>query len=851
MVDTGLKKVQSCLSGSIELAGSFDSVLMVDVNRKPNGDQSSIPIPTYEETIASHPSSSTSFLGPTETSHDAERQTIFSLQRLLQQETESHSARPSMHDLDYLPSSEENTPRNSTDALRREMGQMDVIDPEPNEHSSTTIAGRLSKRINNLTHGFSSINVSFRQWLPSRDGLRARIPSLPEQLRPQWMIVVRIFALMLVLFVVYLLFLSDIFTVDRGRGTDQLYDPEFPRSYAQTYINKDNIRQNLEHVTSFDHVAGTEGSFVLGRWVESLFRAAGLEHVSLERFDVYLNYPRANGRRVAIIEPPGLAWKAELEEQPAYREPPRAQSFVFHGHSKSGNVTGPLIYANYGSKKDFQKLQDEGIDFTGSIVLVRYYGTQGDRALKVKAAELAGAVGCIIYSDPAEDGFKKGKPYPDGRYMPSDGVQRGAVSLMSWIVGDVLSKGFSSLPGEKRRDSKESNPGLTNIPSIPLAWRDAQKLLQALKGHGRRVADDWIGGVENVEWWSGDQGSPVVHLMNEQDEIERQPIYNIIGQITGLEQPEKSIFVGNHRDAWCFGAADPGSGTAILMEIVRIFGELRDLGWRPLRTIKFASWDGEEYNLIGSTEHVEQRIEDIRRNGVAYLNVDVAVSGRDFSASASPLFEKALLQVLDRTSDLTKNETLRSIWDKRKDKLQGLGARSGYVAFQDLAGTSSIDIGFHGPPYPYHSCYDNLEWMKKYGDPDFEYHKTLAQVWALLILEMADTRLIPFDFIAYAHAIHTYVKELETYVSNRSSSPRKLKLKPLYDSVKDLSENAHRFQEWDRIWAETVYSQGGYEPNVIAMQRISHNTRMADFETNLLDIDGGVSFFFLSLHPLF
>lgn len=337
----------------------------------------------------------------------------------------------------------------------------------------------------------------------------------------------------------------------------------------------------------------------------------------------------------------------------------------------------------------------------GSIAIVRYYGTQGDLALKVKAAELAGAVGCIIYSDPADDG--------GSRYVPSDGIQRGAVSLMGWVVGDVLSSGFASLPSESRRSSKNSNPGLNNIPSIPLAWRDAQKLLQAVKGHGQKVPNSWKGGIEGIEWWSGDQNSPIVHLMNYQDEEERQPIYNVVGKITGLEQPQKSVIVGNHRDAWCFGAADPGSGTAVLLEVVRIFGELRNMGWRPLRSIEFASWDGEEYNLIGSTEHVEARIKDLRQNGVAYLNVDVAVAGTDFEAAASPLFEKALLQVLDRTTDSIANRTLRSIWDEKKTKLAGLGAGSDYVAFQDMAGTSSIDIGFGGPPYPYHSCYDNFE----------------------------------------------------------------------------------------------------------------------------------------------
>lgn len=812
------------------------------VNKKQNNhpQEDSLPIPTYEEAITSRPSSSQAFLGPSEISHDAERQGLLASRTPFEHGVEAPSENSTRSSLDFLPSSGQNSPRSSTEGLRREMIQMEVLDPGTNEDLGRARGSRLSKHITNLTHSLSSINLPFRQWLPSLDYIRSRIPRFPEQLKPNWIMLGRVFALLLILSLAYLLFISDFFSVGRGRGNGETYNPEAVRTYVQGHIDETYIRQNSEHLTMFDHMAGTEGSFVLAKWVEGLFNAAKLENVGLERFDVYLNYPKKGGRRVAIVEPPEMAWEALIEENPAYSDPSREQTLVFHGHSKSGNVTGPLVYANYGSREDFKRLKDQGVDLKGSIAIVRYYGTQGDRALKVKAAEMAGAVGCIIYSDPTDDGFRLGKVYPDGRYMPSDGVQRGAVSLMSWVVGDVLSSGFASLPGERKRNPKDSNPGLNNIPSIPLAWRDAQKLLQAVKGHGQKVPDTWKGGIEDVEWWTGDQNSPIVHLMNQQDEEERQPIYNVVGKITGLEQPEKFVIVGNHRDAWCFGATDPGSGTAVLLEVVRIFGELRRLGWRPLRSIEFASWDGEEYNLIGSTEHVEARMDDIRQNGIAYLNVDSAVSGTDFKAAASPVFEKALLQVLDRTTDPVANKTLRSIWNEKKSKIHGLGAGSDYVAFQDMAGTSSIDLAFGGPPYPYHSCYDNFEWMRKFGDPDFQYHKTLAQIWALLILEMADTRLLPFDLNAYARAVRGYVEDLEKYAQTKGAMKHKFVLKPLYQAVAEFAQNAHDFHEWDPAWAEVFYAQGEVESNVMAIKRMSHNTRMANFETNLLDVHGGV-----------
>ena len=410
------------------------------VDEKPNKyeRQESLPIPTYEEALTSRPSSSQSFLGPAEVSHDAERQGLLGrrVQRSQQHGYEAPTVESARSSLDFLPSSVTTSARSSVDGLRREMQQMEVLDPgmdvgsEYRSHRGI----QFSKRITSLTHSLSYINLPFRQWLPSLDYVWERIPRIPEHFKPGWIMTGRLFALFLVLFFAYALFLSDIFSLRRRSGLGQMYDPESVRIFVQEQINETYIYQNLEHLTSYDHIAGTEGNFALAAWVEGMFRAAGLENAGLERFDVYLNYPKKGGRRVAIIEPSEIAWEASLEEEIAYMSPPREQTLVFHGHSRAGNVTGPLIYANYGSREDFKILEDSGISFKGAIVLVRYYGDQGDRALKVKAAELAGAIGCIIYSDPAEDGFLKGEPYPNGRYMPSDGVQRGAVSLMSWVV---------------------------------------------------------------------------------------------------------------------------------------------------------------------------------------------------------------------------------------------------------------------------------------------------------------------------------------------------------------------------------------------------------------------------------
>ena len=795
-----------------------------------DSEHASLPIPTYEEAI-SRPSSSNSFLGPTQISQDAERQQLLPSYDHYRPPT-VESARSSM---DLLENLNGDFPRSSLHSTHGELSQMSIQDvPDGNDHARMS---RISKRITSLTRSLISVFLprEARHSFPAF--LRDHSPDVSGWIKPNWILLGRLFAFLLVLLVFYLIFFFNLGR-SRNQNMSAFLKAENLKQYVQDHINTTSIRQNLQHITSFDHMAGTKGSYTLAKWVEGVFHSSNLENVRLERFDVYLNYPKRGGRKVAIVEPAELKWEAVLEEDPVFREVPREQTPVFHGLSKTGTVRGPLLYANYGSKQDFQKLHDLGVNVTGSIAIVRYYGTQTDRALKVKAAELAGAVGCIIYSDPADNGPKDQKPYPKGPLMPKDGVQRGTVGLTGWMIGDVLSSGFASLPGETRRNAKEDSPGLNRIPSIPLSARDAVKLLNVLKGYGRIADKDWTGSLE-TEYWTGAHDSPTAELVNEQDEEERQPVYNVLGTIRGVEQPEKVVVVGNHRDAWCFGAADPGSGTAVFLEVVRVLGELTAMGWRPLRTIEFASWDGEEYNLIGSTEHVENRIFDLRRDGVAYLNVDVAVSGEKFRAAAVPSFERGLLRVLERVVDPVRNQTMRHVWATQGGKMAPLGAGSDYVAFQNLAGTSSIDISFEGDGFPYHSCYDNFDWMNNFGDSQFLHHTALAQIWALLILEMADAPLLPFDFEAYARQVQRYVAELVDFATKNVPRAHALKFESLRYAVQQFEKDAKEFEDWNEAWRGLAYGEGLFENNVLAMKRVSHNTRMANFESDLLDVGVG------------
>lgn len=660
----------------------------------------------------------------------------------------------------------------------------------------------------------------------------------------------RVLAITIILGFIYLLFATDVFSFSGRLGGSFRFNAQDLRDHVLKSVDPRRLRASVKHFSSYAHIAGTEGDYATAMDMDSMFSRAGLDEVLVDEYSVYLNYPRKDGRSVEIMDGDKSIWAATLEEWDTGQETSGHQTYAFHGHSKSGDVRGPLIYVNYGSREDFKKIKDENINTKGAVALVRYGGTQGDRALKVKAAEQAGFAGCLIYSDPVDDGFKKGEVAPNGRYMPADAVQRGSVSLMSWVIGDVLTPGWESKEGQPRMKVEET-PGLNKIPSLPLAWRDAQVLLQHLKGHGQKVPPGWEGGVPKVdEWWTGDHNSPIVRLRNEQDENEKQPIWNVYGKILGMEQTSKSIIIGNHRDAWAFGATDPHSGTAIMIEMARIFGDLIVRGWRPLRSIEFMSWDAEEYNLIGSTEYVENHVKSLRENAYAYINLDTVVAGTEFHAAGSPVLRKSLLHALGRIKDPRLNHTLLQLWEQNGQDLEGLGAGSDYVAFQDIAGTSSIDLEFRGD-FPYHSSYDNFDLVETVIDPDFIYHGLMAQVVGLLILDLADKSIMPFDIPAYADKLKIWVDDLEkwTKVQTKDDEPS-LDFKELKDAARLVKSNADSFAQWEQKWDHLVMQSGGWESTDVGRARLDYNNKMAAFETALLDLEvgGGVSLCTRSLY---
>ena len=815
------------------------------------------PIPTYEEATSSNPEQQR-LLGAEPDTGSRRPNGYYrppSCQSVRSSEDSLQNANLFLEDDDILPS---DTDSDSAEGLRREIDQMDVVDPDEPEDGDTRARYRNNKWYGRIL-GFKRRLGRWKKhwawrWRTPRflQIMTVWTPTFPERWKnylPSAPIAARLLGLMAVILVGYILFVMQIPSHSQTMIANS--NPEGVRIYAQESVDVNRIRKYLQYYTSSDHLAGTTGDMTMANSVLASFQNAGLDEARIDEYYVYLNFPRPDGtgRRVAITQPPELAWEAKLEEDPVYTDDPSAPNHntpVFHGHSKSGTVSGPLVYCNYGSRADYKQMYDSGIDINGSIALVRYYGSQSDRALKVKAAEEWGVKGVLIYSDPADDGFVKGSVWPEGRWRPADAVQRGAVSLVNWIVGDVLTPGWASTKDAKRLPL-EGNAGLTNIPSLPLAWRDAQRLLQVLKGHGQQLDDSWgwNGGVPDVEWWTGDKSSPVVELHNELDERIENPIFNVIGVIRGVVEPEKQIIVGNHRDSWCFGSGDQASGTAVMLEVIAILGSLMSQGWRPLRSIVFASWDAKEYNLIGSTEFVEDHMDELRQNAIAYLNVDVGVVGPNFRASASPLYQHALLRVLDRVGDPRQNVSLRQVWEQQQKEVDGLGADSDYAAFQHMAGTSSIDFGFTSErphAYPYHSCYETIEWMEQFGDPGLESHQMLAQIWILLILELSSEPILPFNLNDYAAAILGYITDLQSYSEDKGAALSDengiggFDLAEIYEAVHFFTDIAKRFHSWEDWWFGQVIGSGGFETRGLEVQRIAHNARLADFDTTLLDI---------------
>jgi len=542
----------------------------------------------------------------------------------------------------------------------------------------------------------------------------------------------------------------------------------------------DTIRENMRRLSARPHHVGSPYDKDNAEWMLAKFKEFGFD-AQIENF--YVLFPTPKERLVELLDANGATkFKASLQEPVVSEDPTSNQTSeqlpTYNAYSADGDVTGPLVYVNYGTREDYEELDRLGVSVKGAVVIARYGGAW--RGIKPKVAAEHGAVGCIIYSDPANDGYGVADSYPKGAGRPKDGVQRGGVNDTAF-PGDPLTPGVGATKDAKRLDRKDS-PIITKIPVLPISYADATPLLSALAG---RVAPaTWRGGLPityHIGQGLGTSETPSeakVHLKMFSN-WDMKTLYDVIAKIPGSTEPDEWVIRGNHHDAWVNGADDPISGASAELEEARSLGELLKQGWRPRRTIVYCVWDGEEPGLLGSTEWVETHVDELKQKGVMYLNSDsngrgyvflegshglehfingVAADVKDPEKGTSVLERRRLLEI-SRSHGPDRTEA-RNRQDLR---ISALGDGSDYVSFLDFAGIPSLDLGFGGEDRgsEYHSIYDDFWWYTHFADTDFVYGRALAQVAGSAVMRMADAELLPYNFANTADTVSTYVDEVQ------------------------------------------------------------------------------------------
>jgi N-acetylated-alpha-linked acidic dipeptidase len=627
-------------------------------------------------------------------------------------------------------------------------------------------------------------------------------------------------------------------------------------AHALAVPNPNSARSWLRTLTEEPHVAGTPADHKTALFVRDKLREWGW-NADLVEYEVLLNYPSpiTIGRDRAY---PKLELVRPAEQKLPVTEAPLAfdkdsaspDAFpAFHGYGTSGDVTGQVVYANYGRPEDFAALEKMGVDVKDKIVLVRY----GElfRGLKVRTAQQRGARGILIFSDPADDGYNKGDVYPGGPYRPESAVQRGSVQFLSLQPGDPSTPGSPSVKGAKRlpidpfngftlnpEPNRPSRGGLVSltgrdpfgqmspldpmlsveqwekesglkrndyyaaIPSLPLSYAAARPILEALGGPN--VPQGWQGGLPFA--YHLGPGPAEVHFSTLMD-YKVRTIWNVIATIPGTVEPDRWVLIGNHRDAWVYGAVDPGSGTAATLESCRAIGSAVKHGWKPRRTLVYASWDAEEYGLVGSTEWAEDHAREIDEKAALLLNVDSAAAGREFDVDGVPSLRDWLLDAASAVNDVRSGKPLRQAWlDKQRERwanqdpidlpdlfagvngngaiaadsaaarpsgrfvpqMRPLGSGSDYTVFVDHLGVPAVDVGFSGRYGVYHSVYDNFTWMEKVGDPEFVTHAQAARLYTVLAMRAAAAGVIPLRFVPYGEALRDNTDEIRRMIERKA-----------------------------------------------------------------------------------
>ena len=560
----------------------------------------------------------------------------------------------------------------------------------------------------------------------------------------------------------------------------------------------DQVKENMRRLSAFPHHVGSPYDKDNAEWMLAKFKSWGFD-AQIENF--YVLFPTPKERLLELVAP--TKYRAKLQEPAVPGDPTSGQTDqqlpTYNAYSADGDVTGPLVYVNYGMRDDYDQLERMGISVKGAIVIARYGG--GWRGIKPKVAHEHGAVGCIIYSDPADDGYDPGDVFPKGAYRPKEGVQRGSVEDTDY-PGDPLTPGVGATKDAKRLEISQSKV-IQKIPVLPISYEDAQPLLAAMGGEV--VPEKWSGGLP-ITYHMG-PGPAQVHLVMKSN-WDIKPLYDVVARIPGSTYPDEWVIRGNHHDAWVNGADDPISGASAELEEGRALGELLKQGWKPKRTIIYCVWDGEEPGLLGSTEWVETHLQELRQHAVMYVNSDGNGRGywrasgdhrlerfindvaRDIPDPEKPnlsVWQRARLQRLARAANSEDRGDLRHSNELR---IGALGDGSDYAPFLDHAGVAALNIGFggEGGGGVYHSVYDDFYWYTHFADTKFVYGRALAQLGGTSVMRMADADLIPLSFGDAADTIARYVKELQTLLKTEQDKQKEVNQEldeGVYDATSD------------------------------------------------------------------
>jgi N-acetylated-alpha-linked acidic dipeptidase len=533
----------------------------------------------------------------------------------------------------------------------------------------------------------------------------------------------------------------------------------------------DRIRENMRRLSARPHHVGSPYDKDNAEWLLAQLKSYGLD-AKIEQFEAL--FPTPKSRKLELLG--SAKFTAKLEEPALAVDPTSGQKDeqlpTYNAYSRDGDVTAPLVYVNYGAPSDYEQLDAMGVSVKGAIVIARYGETW--RGIKPKVAAEHGAVGCIIYSDPKDDGYARGDSYPDGPMRPAEGAQRGSVMDMPVYPGDPQTPGVGAKPGVKLIPLDQVQT-ITKIPVLPISYADAQPFLKSLEG--QTVPENWRGGLPFTYKTGPSKAQAHLAVAFNWD---RKPLYDVIATIPGATFPDEWVIRGNHHDAWVNGAEDPLSGTSPELEEARALGELLKQGWKPARTVIYCFWDGEEPALLGSTEWAEYHADELKQHAVAYFNSDG--NGRGFfHAGGSHSLENFINSV---AKDVDDPETKMSVWKRARlaarlhgtpesraeaksrpdSRISALGSGSDYTVFIDHLGVPSANLGYGGEDEgggQYHSVYDDFYYYTHFQDTEFVYERALAQTAGTMMMRMADADVLPYQFTDQADTIHTYVTEVK------------------------------------------------------------------------------------------